>query len=232
MNQNKAFGEGILYTITNHIYALLMTNIYFVLTNIICLFFFVSLEPVFSNITLYFLALIPTGPAISALIYSIRKLIREKELSPLKDYFHGYKLNFKDTMKFWLPLLLLLYILIVDIHYFNSNPSIVNTILAVIFFIAIILAVVIAMNGFLIVSGYNFRFKDLWKLSIFYSFTKVKITFGNISIVIITLFFLTVTSYFLLLFIGSLICYLFLLNSKGLLEDIQVNFCEPKNNPS
>ena len=227
MNQNKTFGEGILYTITNHIYALLMTNIYFVLTNIICLFFFMSLEPAFSNITLYFLALIPTGPAISALIYSLRKLIREKELSPLKDFFHGYKINFKDTMKFWLPLLLLLYILIVDLYYFNSNPSsIIHTSLSIVFLIGILFTVVIAMNGFLILSGYKFRFKDIWKLSVFYSFTKIKITFGNISIVIITLFLLSVTSHYLLLFIGSLICYLFLLNSKGLFEDIQVNFCE------
>src|SRR4051794_22180445 len=109
MNQKNILGEGLFFKITNLIYALLMTNFYFVLTNIIGLFFFLTLEPTFSNVTIYFLALIPTGPAISALIYSIGKLIREKELSPSKDYFHGYKINFKDTMKFWLPLLLVVY---------------------------------------------------------------------------------------------------------------------------
>ncbi len=232
MNQNNIFGEGIFFRITNLIYALLMTNLFFVLTNLIALFFFMTLEPTFSNVTIYFLALIPTGPAISALIYSIGKLIREKELSPLQDFFHGYKINFKDTMKFWLPLLLVVYILIVDLQYFNSNPSTISSILSVIFMIGILLTIVIAMNGFLIIAGYKFRFKDIWKLAVYYSFTKVKITFGNISIVIITLFLLSITSHFLLLFIGSIICYLFLLNSKGLFEDIQMNFCEPKENLS
>jgi uncharacterized membrane protein YesL len=226
MNQKNAFGEGILFGVTNHIYALFMTNIYFVLCNIICLFFFITLEPTFSNITIYFLALIPTGPAITALFYSIGKLIREKELSPLHDFIHGYKINFIDTMKFWLPLLLVLYILIVDLHYFNSNASTINSVLSVVFLVGIILTMVISMNAFLIIAGFKFRFKDLWKLSVYYSFKKVKITFGNISIVIITLFLLSVTSSFLLLFIASLICNAFLLNSKGLFEDIQLKFCD------
>ncbi|MEH6992160.1 DUF624 domain-containing protein [Neobacillus drentensis] len=232
MNQKNAFGEGILFGVTNHIYALFMTNIYFVLSNIICLFFFMTLEPAFSNITIYFLALIPTGPAITALFYSIGKLIREKELSPLHDFIHGYKINFKDTMKFWLPLLLVLYILIVDLQYFNSTPSTINNVLSVIFAIGIILTMVISMNVFLIIAGYKFRFKDLWKLSVYYSFMKVKITFGNISIVIITLFLISVTTNFLLLFIASLICYAFMLNSKGLLEDIQLKFCDSQKSLS
>jgi uncharacterized membrane protein YesL len=232
MNQKNAFGEGILFGVTNHIYALFMTNIYFVLCNIICLFFFMTLEPTFSNITIYFLALIPTGPAITALFYSIGKLIREKELSPLHDFIHGYKINFKDTMKFWLPLLLVLYILIVDLHYFNSNGSTINNVLSVVFLVGIILTMVISMNAFLIIAGFKFRFKDLWKLSVYYSFKKVKITFGNISIVIITLFLISVTSSFLLLFIASLICYVFLLNSKGLLEDIQLKFCDSQESLS
>lgn len=232
MNQKNAFGEGILFGVTNHIYALFMTNIYFVLSNIICLFFFMTLEPTFSNITIYFLALIPTGPAISALFYSIGKLIREKELSPLHDFIHGYKINFKDTMKFWLPLLLVLYILIVDLQYFNSTPSTINNVLSVVFAIGIILTMVISMNAFLIIAGFKFRFKDLLKLSVYYSFMKVKITFGNISIVIIALFLISVTSKFLLLFIASLICYAFMLNSKGLLEDIQLKFCDSRKNLS
>jgi uncharacterized membrane protein YesL len=232
MNQKNAFGEGLLFGVTNHIYALFMTNIYFVLSNIICLFFFMTLEPTFSNISIYFLALIPTGPAITALFYSIGKLIREKELSPLHDFIHGYRINFKDTMKYWLPLLLVLYILIVDLQYFNSTPSIINSVLSIVFLIGIILTIVISMSAFLIIAGFKFRFKDLWKLSVYYSFIKVKITFGNISIVIITLFLISVTSKFLLLFIASLICYAFLLNSKGLLEDIQLKFCDSQNIPS
>ncbi|TWD98858.1 uncharacterized protein DUF624 [Neobacillus bataviensis] len=225
--RKREFGEGTLFSVTNYIYWLLMTNIYFVLCNVIFLFFFMTLEPTFSNITIYFIALILTGPSVSALFYSMGKLIREKELSPLRDFFHGYKINFKDTMRFWLPLLLVLYILFVDLQYFNSNPSVLNHILSVVFFIGIIVTLIFMMYAFLINAGFNFRLKDIWKLSIYYSFKKVKVTFGNISIVIITLFLTTITSNFFILFTASVVCYVFLLNSREVLEDLKLNFCKP-----
>lgn len=229
MKQKNVFGEGILFGVTNHIYGLLMTNIYFILSNIIFLFFFMTLTPTFSNISIYFLALIPTGPSISALFYSIGKLIREKELSPLKDFFYGYKINLKDTLKFWIPLLLVFYILIVDIQYFNANASTGHSVLSVLFLIGIVLLLVVLLNAFLINAGFSFRTKDVWKLSVYYSFKKLKITFGNIGMVIITLFLTTITSNFLIIFTASLVCYVFMLNSKSVLEDIKLNFCEPQN---
>lgn len=228
MEQKNVFGEGILFSISNHIYALLMTNIYFILSNIIFLFFFMTLESTFSNITIYFLALIPTGPSISALFYSIGKLIREKELSPLKDFYYGYKINFKGTLKFWIPLLLVLYILIVDIQYFNTNASTGYSVLSVLFLIGIVFLLVVLLNAFLINAAFFFRTKDVWKLSVYYSFKKLKITFGNIGIVIVTLFLTSITTNFLIIFIASLVCYVFMINSKSLLEDIQVNFCKPQ----
>jgi uncharacterized membrane protein YesL len=225
MNKRQ-FGEGLLFSLTNHIYWLIMTNIYFILCNVLFLFFFMTLEPTFSNITIYFLALIPTGPSVSALFYSIGKLIREKDLSPLRDFFHGYKINFKDTMKFWLPLLLVLYILFVDLQYFNSNPTTINNILSVVFSIAIIVMTILVMYAFLINAGFTFRLKDIWKLSVYYSFMKVKITFGNIGIVIILLCLSYLVSDFLIVFVASLVCYLFMLNSKEVVEDIKINFCK------
>jgi uncharacterized membrane protein YesL len=230
--KNRQFGEGLLFSLTSHIYWLIMTNIYFIVCNVLFLFFFMTLEPTFSNITIYFLALIPTGPAISALFYSIGKLIREKDLSPLRDFFHGYKINFKDTMKFWLPLLLVLYILFVDLQYFNSNATTTNTILSVVFSIAMIVMTILVMYAFLINAGFTFRLKDIWKLSVYYSFKKLKITFGNMGIVIILFFLSSLVSDFLIVFAASLVCYLFMLNSKEVVEDIKINFTDSQETVS
>jgi uncharacterized membrane protein YesL len=230
--KKRQFGEGLLFSLTNHIYWLIMTNIYFILCNVLFLFFFMTLQPTFSNITIYFLALIPTGPSISALFYSIGKLIRERDLSPLRDFCHGYKINFKDTMKFWLPLLLVLYILFIDLQYFNSNPTTINNILSVVFSIAIILMIILMKYAFLINAGFKFRLKDIWKLSVYYSFMKMKITFGNIGIVIILLFLSYLVSDFVIVFVASLVCYLFMLNSKEVVEDIKINFCKSQENVS
>ncbi|MCM2531262.1 YesL family protein [Neobacillus pocheonensis] len=229
MKKRNEFGEGILFNLTNHIYSLLMTNIYFVLSNLLVLIFFITLKHSFTNITLYFLALIPTGPSISALFYSIGKLIREQELSPFKDFFHGYKINFKDTLKFWVPLLLVLFILSVDLQYYKAAASLGHSILFVLILIGIVFLLVLMLNAFLINAGFVFRTKDVWKLSVYYSFKKLKTTFGNIGIVIITLFITAITSNFLIIFIASLVCYAFMLNSKSVVEDIKLKFCEVQN---
>ncbi|MDN4525023.1 YesL family protein [Fictibacillus fluitans] len=226
MQKRKEFGTGFLYVLMNHIYALMLTNICFILSNVIFLFFFMTLEPSFTNITLYFLALIPAGPSISALFYSIGKLIREQELSPLRDYLHGYKINVKDTLKFWTPYLMVLYILFIDFQYYNTNLSFKNSVLSVVILAGIALLMVVSLNAFFINSGFSFRTRDVWRLSIYYGFKKPKITFGNAGIVIIALFMTMVTNSFFMVFTASLITYLFMLNSKTLLEDLKENFCK------
>src|SRR5690625_6434312 len=93
MGNKREFGEGALTTFTNYVYWLMVLNFYFILTNIVFLFFFLALEPSFSNIILYFLALVPTGPSIYALYYSPAKLVKEKKISPTKDFFYVYKIG-------------------------------------------------------------------------------------------------------------------------------------------
>jgi uncharacterized membrane protein YesL len=228
MENGREFGEGKIHVFTNYIYWLAQINIYFVLGNIVFLFFIFTLEPVFSNIIIYFIALIPSGPAISALCYSIGKLVREKEVSPTKDFFYGYKLNFKDTLKLWLPMLLVIFILVVDLQYFYAEATVVNQILAIVFLVALIFMLGLALYIFPINVTYKFRTRDIFKLSIYYSFKKKKITFGNIGILIITLFLMHVISDFLLLLISSLVCFAFMLNNQEVMEDIKVNYVDPK----
>ena len=95
---------------------------------------------------------------------------------------------------------------------------------------AVIARFLFTVINFLINAGFNFRLKDIWKLSVYYSFMKVKITFGNIGIVIILLFLSSLVSDFLIVFAASIVCYLFMLNSKAVVEDIKTNFCESQEN--
>lgn len=224
MEGKKEFGEGAFFSIGNHIYALLMTNLYFIICNILFLFFFIGLKPSFSNLLIYFLALIPSGPAISALFYSVGKLLRKKEISPSKDFFKGYKRNFKDTMKFWLPLLLVSYILLVDLQYFISKSGMAYLLLSIVFAAGIILLFACSLYLFMVNVDFKFRTRDLWKLSAYYLFIRAKITFGNIGIIIVALFICYISSFLLLLLLVSLVCFLFAMNSRPVLEDIQSNF--------
>lgn len=60
----------------------------------------------------------------------------------------------------------------------------------------------------------------------YYSFLKVKATTGNVAIVILTVFVLSITSDFLLLFGASVIAYLIALNSNSLRGDVMSEFIE------
>src|SRR5699024_3636152 len=101
MENKKEFGQGPFSTFTNHVYWLMVVNFYFVFSNIFFLFFYFTLEPVISNIIIYFLALIPTCPSIAALYDTISEIIHEKHISPTKDFFYCYKINFKEALKLW-----------------------------------------------------------------------------------------------------------------------------------
>ncbi|MBU7592304.1 YesL family protein [Metabacillus halosaccharovorans] len=224
MEEKNQFGQGILFTFTNYVYALILTNIYFVLANSLFIFFFMTLEPSFSNILLYFLALIPTGPAVAALYYSMEKLVRTKELSPTHDFFYGYKKNIKDILSIWFPIILVYFILIVDLQYLRQTPTELNQILSIVVFVLIVIWTMLILNAIAISSRFKFRMRDIWKLSAYYSLMKVKNTVGNMLILFILAFITTVTNDFLILFVSSIVFYLLALNTKGMLSDIEINF--------
>ncbi len=224
MEEKNQFGQGILFTFTNYIYAFLLTNIYFVLANSLFIFFFLTLEPSFSNILLYFLALIPTGPAVAALYYSMEKLVKTKELSPTHDFFHGYRKNIKDILSIWFPILIVYFILLVDLQYLRQTPTESNQILSIVILILIAVWTMLILNAIAISSRYKFRMRDIWKLSVYYSFMKVKNTIGNMLILFILAFVTTVTTDFLILFVSSIVVFLLALNTKEMLSHIEMNF--------
>ncbi|QDP41420.1 YesL family protein [Radiobacillus deserti] len=224
MDNGKEFGQGVLTVLTNYIYWLALVNVYFIACNLLFLFFFLTLIPSFSNILVYCLALIPTGPAIAALFYTLTKLIREKEISPTKDFFYGYKINFFDSLKNWVPMLVILTIITMDIHYLNADPTTRNQIISGILLVLFVLFGTLSIYVISISANFSFRVRDIYRLSLYYSFTRMKNTTGNVGIVIITLFLMFIVSDFLLLFIASLVAYAIALNNQAILEDVKQNF--------
>ena len=226
LSQQREFGQGILFTFTNYVYWLLLTNVYFIFANVIFIFFFMTLKPTFSNIIIYFLALIPSGPAITALCYSMDKLVRTKELSPTRDFFYGYKTNIKATFSSWLIILVVFFILLIDLQYFRNSTTEMGQILSIVIFILSIMWTIISLNAMLINSRFKFRTRDMFKLAVYYSFRKFKSTIGGILILFILGFLTMVTTDFLVIFVSSIVGYLMMLNSKEILTDIQENFVQ------
>lgn len=222
--KKKNYGQGPLFVITNFVYVFFMNSVLFILCNL--LFFIVSfiLKPTLPNMLYYFITIIPMGPALSALIYSTTKFISEKEASPAKHFFHGYKRNFKDSLKLWIPLNIILFIFIVDLQDFYVYRSGYHSVMSIVLLIAIVFLMISGFYALLINTHFVFRTKDVVRLSFHYLFTKIKASLGNIALIIIFFFVATITSTLLIILLSSVICYLFVLNSRSILEDVKDNY--------
>ncbi|MER2061060.1 MAG: DUF624 domain-containing protein [Niallia sp.] len=224
MEQKKEFGQGILFTFSNYVYWIVLTNIYFVATNALFIFFFMTLTPSFSNIGLYALALIPSGPAISGLLYSMEKLVRTKELSPTADFFYGYRSNLKGTFLIWTIILAVYFVLLIDLQYLRLTVTPINQIIFIVLLVLTLIWTMLSINLLMINSRYTFRIRDLVKLSAYYQFIKFKESIGNVLILFLVAFATVITTDFLIIFIASLIAMFMTFNSRAMLKHIESNF--------
>ncbi len=127
---------------------------------------FLFVELTLDNILLFYLALLPAGPAFAALFASMGKLVREKEISPTKDFWTYYKKNFMIGTKYWLLKWTILVILLLDLRYTGFNIQVLTPII----FILIIVALLILLYAFPILTRFEVKIKNLWLVAIYANF--------------------------------------------------------------
>lgn len=221
MASSRHPGEGLISTIANYAYWFLTSNFLFILFNLpfILVWSASFSQRKYSFSVLLVLSLLPTGPALAALLSVMGNLIRNKTIHPLREFFTAYKKNFLDAL-FWGGIVLaILVMLYMDILYIRTKPSL--------YFIQIILlaagTLVISMTFYIfpIISRFYFKFTDVLKLSLYYAIKKFYITLFNfICLLGIVILISKLPSYFLL-FAASVFCYVLMLNERNILEEIE-----------
>lgn len=223
--KKREFGDGPIFTITNYIYWFFIGNFYFLLCNlplVIVLLSTMSIKDVntadqISN--LLFLCLIPLGPAFAALFSAMGKLVREKSISITRDYFKAYKTNFIQALFLWTLELLVLRILFVDIAIFRSKGF--PMIALVVLYILIALVFLSGLYMLPIISRFYLKAIDIVKLSMVYTIKKPHITILNLlSIISVGYIFFKISS-IIVLFFGSIICYLIMFYENKILEELE-----------
>ncbi|MBW9148745.1 DUF624 domain-containing protein [Clostridium sp. CM028] len=226
-NLKRKFGEGPIYTITNYIFWFFLGNLYFLLLNIPLLFILIALFSNGSNtipqgfISIILICCIPIGPAATALLSVMGKLIREKDINITKDFFKAYKVNFFQSLFFWSLEIITLSILFIDIKLVisSSYPKFLTV------FIFIVVAFIFSMNLYVfpIISRFYLSTKDIFKTAAYYTIRKFHITILNLAsfLVVILIFFKVST--FILVFISSIICYLIMFYQQKILLEIEYN---------
>ena len=221
MNKKREFGEGPLYIITNYIMWFFLGNFYFLLCNIPLIFILFSFsgEFVAEYLVLLTLAALPLGPAYTALLSVMGKLVREKDVNITRDYFSAYKTNFLQSLFVWTVQIVLIIILLIDIRFFSGGAY--GKIAVPIIYAFIIIILVTGIYIYSILSRFYLKTKDVIKSSIYFIVAKWKITISCISVFVISFTVAYRFTSMTALFIASLTCYALMFLQKDILKDLE-----------
>lgn len=215
---SKSITDRPIYIIMKYLYYFLITNFYFVLCNFLFFSAFYLADFTFENILLFYMTLIPMGPSITALLSTMGKLVRQKEVSATSEYFKAYRSNFTITMKYWIIQLTVIFILLIDVYYSTNNDNILSPL----FLILLLISLFVMLYAFPIISRFEVKIKNLIIISIYSNFKFPKATLLNMSSLIafgiIYINFPSISS----LFSISLIAYFVMYNLDEPLEKLRV----------
>jgi len=220
----REFGEGPIYTITNYTFWLFMGNLYFLLMNIpllyiLLLFFANGTNPLPTGFTtIAIICSLPVGPAATALLSVMGKLVREKDINVTKDFFKAYKTNFFQSLFFWALEIVLISLLFIDIGFFRTSnyPQVINV------FVLILIAFISLMSLYVfpLIARFYLGVKVILKTATYYTFRKPHITILNFASFLVVGFIFTKFS-FIVLFSSSIICYLIMYYQQNILLEVE-----------
>lgn len=218
-------GNNRLYKISENISWFFLTTLWFNLSFIPLFIFFFFVEATLANVVWYLIGMIPLGPAIGALLGSTINVIEEDDFSePGRDFRRFYKMNFLDSLKVWVPYLVLLYVISVNINYYFNIVSGQLVVLGYVFALFAIILTLYMIPVLMIQTKFSFRYKDMLKLAAYYFFTKLKLSFGNLFIMFIVTFLLLMISEWILLAIPALLAYIWMLYNYSIVKNVKNNF--------
>lgn len=223
----KDFFEKPLFIIPNYLFNFVLTTLYFLLCNLLLIFFFIitSKVPNSFNFILLFITLIPFGPAFCTLYYCISKLITEKYIYSHSYFWNFFKDNFISLFKVWIIELIILLIFIADFQFFYINMP--QTKLHFIFALFSIITISISLCTLCINTLFIFKTKDIFLLAIFYMTKKIPIILMKFIAIYLAYAAVNNISIILLPFMPGILCIIFFLYDITTIKEIKNKYTVP-----
>jgi hypothetical protein len=159
----EEIGPGVLSRFTAAVYRYLVLGVFLAVAGAPTLLAWMLLAPDPANVVWFMAALLPAAPALSAALYAQRAWEREPDLSPARPLFRGLKMNLRDTLAWWVPVLAIATMLAVNVLFAGqvAGGAILRPVCAV------LLAVLVLWAGHLLVvsSFFSFRFRDVLRVA-------------------------------------------------------------------
>jgi uncharacterized membrane protein YesL len=225
MDKSKQeYHEGFFHTITNYLFWFFLGNLYFLLLNIPLLFILIVFlynvtNPIPRGGVSIFICCIPIGPAVTALLSVMGKLIREKDIDITKDFFKAYKVNFFQSLFFSTLEIVAISLLAIDIKFFTSGsyPRVVTSFI----FVVITFILLMSIHVFPIISRFYLSRKDILKTAAYYTIRKFHITILSFVSILVVGFIALKVFPLISVFAASIICYLIMFYHQKILLEIE-----------
>lgn len=197
-------GPGVLSRLTAAVYRYLVLGVFLAVSGLPTVVFWSLLSPQPANAVLFVAALAPVAPALSAALYAQRAWAAEPDLKPAKPLVRGLRLNTRDTLAWWIPMLALTAVLAVNILFADAVPG--GELLRPV--CAVLMAAAAVWSGHLLVvsSFFSFRFRDVLRVAAAEFFLSWKATLGILALLVVATATVLLSSEALLLLLGWVFC--------------------------
>ncbi|ETI90324.1 DUF624 domain-containing protein [Clostridium butyricum] len=217
----REFYDKTIYTLTNYFVSFLQASLYFAISNIflIAYFIFTLINPNIFNLFVLFLVLLPFGPSLGGLYSMCGKSLREKDMFFASHYFKYYKMNFLSNLKIWFFITSICFVLLIDLQYFYLNKT--SSGVYIFFKVLVIFLSLISLYAFPINSRFYIKLKDLLLTSIYYMIKKFPVTIMKGALIFLLFYIIKSISVIFLIFIPVPLCFIFMHYDNIILNELE-----------
>ncbi|MFD0203605.1 MULTISPECIES: DUF624 domain-containing protein [Saccharothrix] len=215
-------GAGILSRIASVVYWFVVIEAMILLTTAPGFLVLLFLDRSAGNAPLIGLCFAPVGPALSAAVYAWRVFLNDRDLSPAAHFRRGYRLNWLDVLRWWLPALAVLTV----IGFSLANLELAG-VPAGYGLVLVVIAVAILLwstQALVLSSTLSLRTRDTARLASYYLGARPASALGALSLLIAAGGLVVLTSDWVLALLVSPFTLLLLRNADPVLRDATERF--------
>lgn len=215
-------GDGVLSRVAAVVYWLLVIEALVVLTTLPGLAVLLFLERHPANAPLVALCFAPVGPALSAAVFAWRVFRTDRDLAPARHFLRGYRLNWLDVLRWWLPTLALL--AVIGFSLANLGLAGVPAGYGAVLVVIAVAVLVWAAQALVLSSTLALRTRDVARLASYYLAARPASALGTLSLLVAAGGLVVLTSDWVLALLASPFTLALLRNADPVLRDAAERF--------
>ena len=222
----REFGDGVLARGAAAVHCTLVIEVMLLVAAAPGLVLLTLLLPDGSNAPLAALALVPVGPAVSAALFAWRASFAEEGLEPAAHFVRGYRANAADVLKWWVPVLALLAVLVTNLTHLQvvAASPVARTVVGTVLVVLLLTTVLWSAHVMVLTSLFALRTRDAARLGLHYLGRFPGVTLGVSSLAVLAGGVVVVTSDWVLGLLGSLFVLLLLRGARPMITDVEESF--------